>query len=252
VIEPLVLSGLAAVSLLAGFVDAIAGGGGLIQLPPLLAVLGPRTAPGVNKVASISGTTAAVVRYARNGNVRWRLAAVAAPVAAAGSLAASLAYLRVVRDAEGVVKPVFAACFLLLAVQQIHRALRKGHAERVPHAASPAVGFPLVLGIGAYDGFVGPGTGMFFFWALTTWFALPPLDATGTAKVLNLATNAGALVAFVAGGAVIWPVALVLAAANLTGGWLGAHTAIRRGVRFIRIVTGVVSVAAAAWLLFRG
>jgi uncharacterized membrane protein YfcA len=205
----------------------------------------------VNKVASFSGTTAAAVHYARHGHVRWRLAALAGPVAFAGSLAGSLLYLRVLRDAGRYVKPVFAVCFLLLAAQQIVRALRRSPHERPAHRAVPAAGLPLILGIGAYDGFVGPGTGMFLFWALTTWFALPPLDATGTAKVLNLATNAGALTAFIAKGAVLWPEALVLAAANVTGGWLGAHTAIRRGVRFIRIVTGIVSIGAAAALLLR-
>jgi uncharacterized membrane protein YfcA len=90
---------------------------------------------------------------------------------------------------------------------------------------------------------------MFLFWTFTTWFALPALIATGTTKVANLASNAGALTAFVARGAVLWPEGLALAAANLVGGWLGARSAIRRGVPFIRLVTAVVSAAASVYLL---
>lgn len=244
-----VLLGLAAAAGLAGFVDAIAGGGGLIQMPPLLAVLGPEWAPGVNKVASVCGTTAATVRYANHGCVRWKAAALAAPLAFAFGLAGTVSYLRFVKEAAHLVRPLFALCFLALAAQQVVRVVRREapQAERPP--PSPWIGAAFVAVIGAYDGFVGPGTGMFLFWTFSTWFALPALLATGTTKVVNLASNAGALSAFIARGAVLWPEGLALAAANLVGGWLGARTAIRRGVPFIRLVTAAVSAAASVYLL---
>jgi hypothetical protein len=244
-----VLLGLAAAAGLAGFVDAIAGGGGLIQMPPLLAVLGPQWAPGVNKVASICGTTAATVRYARHGSIRWRVAALAAPIAFTTSLAGTLSYLQVVKEAAHLVRPVFAVCFLALAAQQVARVLRRDRPDDRPPSRSPWVGTAFVAAIGLYDGFVGPGTGMFLFWTFTTWFALPALAATGTTKAVNLGSNAGALTAFLSRGAILWPEALVLATANLAGGWLGARTAIRRGVPFIRLVTALVSAAASVYLL---
>jgi uncharacterized membrane protein YfcA len=105
-----------------------------------------------------------------------------------------------------------------------------------------------VTAVGAYDGLVGPGTGIFLFWIFTTWWALGPLEATGTAKAVNLLTNAASLATLIARGQTIWVIALSMGAANLLGGWLGAHTAIRRGVRFIRLLTAAVAAGAAMYL----
>ncbi len=232
----------------AGFVDAVAGGGGLIQLPPLLALVGPAAAPGINKASNFCGTSAALVRYARNGSVRWALLAVAGPLAFAGSLAGTLGYLEVLKRAAPVVRPTFAVCFLALAAHQAWRVLR-GAPEPAAPRRWPRVGLVFVGLIGIYDGFVGPGTGMFLFWAFTTWFALPALEATGTTKAVNAITNLGSLTAFVSQGAILWPLALSMAGANLAGGWFGARTAIRRGVRFIRLVTAVVCAGASIYLL---
>jgi uncharacterized protein len=249
-VEAWVAAALTGVAFLAGFVDAIAGGGGLLQLPPLLAVLGPAAAPGVNKASSICGTTAAVVRYARHGSVRWDRLAVAGPLALLGSVAGTWSYLEVVKNAATAVTPVFAVCFAALAVQQVRKALRRGK-EPPPRPARPLVGLAFVAAIGVYDGFVGPGTGMFLFWAFTTWLALPALEATSTTKAVNWLTNAGALAVFAARGAVLWSLALPMAAANAAGGFLGARTAIRGGVRTIRLATAAVSLVASAYLLVR-
>ena len=250
-VEIPVLLALAAVAFVAGFVDAVAGGGGLIQLPALLAALGGQGfafAPGTNKVSSICGTSAAVVRYARNGSVRWDRLWIAGPLVFVGSMAAAWSYLEVVKEGATYVKPLFAACFIALSAQQIWKALR-GSRDTEVRPPRPIIGLAFVGAIGLYDGFVGPGTGIFLFWAFTTWFALPALEATGTTKAVNVLTNAGALSVFIAKGAVLWPLALSMAAANLLGGWLGAHTAIRRGVRFIRLTTAVVSIGASIYLL---
>jgi uncharacterized membrane protein YfcA len=108
-----------------------------------------------------------------------------------------------------------------------------------------------MFGIGLYDGFIGPGAGMFLFWTFTTCFALSPLDGTGTTKAINVCTNAGALLPLLLAGQVLWPVALVMAGANLLGGQIGAHVTIRRGAPLIRLVAAAVSVAASAYLLLR-
>jgi uncharacterized protein len=245
-----VLLGLLAVAALAGFVDAVAGGGGLLQLPPLLALFPPAVAMPTNKVSSICGTSAALLRYARNDCVRWRVVAVLGPVACLSSAAGSLSFLEVVKEHAASVKPVFAVCFLALSAHQVWKALGKAPArETKPPRAVLAIVFTIAIGL--YDGFLGPGAGMFLFWTLTTWLALAPLQATGTTKALNWLTNLGSLAVFVAQGGILWGLALSMAAANVIGGTIGAHTAIRRGVRFIRLTTAVVCIGASVYLLVR-
>ena len=248
-LEPVVWTLLVLAAGAAGWVDAIAGGGGLIQLPALLAAGVPLTnAVGVNKVSSICGTSAAVARYARHGSVRWRDLAVAGPVALLASAGGALTLLAVARSAARDVKPFFAVCFLALAAQQVYVVVRRPRAV-LPTVPRPVVGLLFIGLIGLYDGVVGPGAGMFLFWAFTTWFAHPALTATGTTKAVNWLTNLGALVILVAEGQVIWTLALSMASANLLGGFVGAHAAIRRGVAFIRILTALVSAGASVYLL---
>ena len=250
-VELPVFLGLLACALVAGFVDAVAGGGGLLQLPALLARFPVAVALPTNKVSSVCGTTAALIRYARHGSVRWRAAAVFAPIAGVASAAGSLSFLEAIKQHGAAVRPVFAACFLALSAHQAWKALRppaQAHAER---RERPWVALLFVLAIGVYDGFFGPGAGMFLFWTLTTWLAFTPLQATGTAKVVNVATNVGALAVLVPAADVPWALALSMAAANVTGGVLGAHTAIRRGARFIRLTTAVVCIGVTVFLLLR-
>lgn len=241
---------LVGVATVAGFVDAVAGGGGLIQFPPLLAVLGPAAAPGVNKVSSVCGTSAALARYAKGGHVRWDRLAVALPLAFVGSMAGTLGYLKVLENSKHLVEHVFAVCFLALSIHQVVRVVRR-RPEPVAAPARPSSGLVLVGLIGVYDGLIGPGTGLFLFWAFTTFFALPALEATGTTKAVNWATNVGALTVFLARGAILWSLALPMAAGNLVGGFLGAHTAIRRGVGFIRLTTAVLCAGVSIYLLVR-
>lgn len=240
----------------AGWVDAVAGGGGLIQLPSILSAgVAQPTAGGVNKVSSIVGTTGALVRYARAGHVAWHEVPLCGALALAGSAAGSWGLIEAARSAGEALVPLFAACFLALAVQQVAGVLRARRAAGAPPsppaARRPARGHALVLAIGLYDGFVGPGTGMFLFWTFGACFALTPLQATGTTKAINALTNVGALVPLIAQGHVRWPVALAMAGANLLGGQVGSHLAIRRGAPFVRLVAAGVSLAASAYLLLR-
>jgi uncharacterized membrane protein YfcA len=249
-VDPLALVLLALVAGLAGWIDAIAGGGGLLQLPALFVAGVPAPALfGVNKMSSICGTTAAVARYAAHGSVRWPAVLVAAPLAAAASAAGTLALLAAADAASEWIRPAFAVVFVALAIQQAHRALRPPAARDAPARPRPWAVLALVGAIGAYDGCVGPGTGMFLFWAFTTFGAMPPLVATGSAKVVNWTTNAASLATLVARGEVLWAPALAMASMNLVGGLVGARTAIRRGVRFIRLVTAGASVLAAVYLI---
>lgn len=235
----------------AGWVDAVAGGGGLIQLPSLLAA-GVRlpTAAGVNKVSSICGTLAALARYARHGHVAWHEVPLCGALALLGSALGAYGLVQAAAEAKSALVPLFAVCFLLLAAHQVLRVI-----QPVDHDPArrrrPLLGYALMLVIGLYDGFVGPGTGIFLFWTYTTCFALAPLKATASTKAINVLTNVGALVPLIASGAVIWRLALMMAAANVVGGLLGSHAAIRRGAPLVRLVAAAVSVAASLYLLTR-
>jgi uncharacterized membrane protein YfcA len=235
----------------AGWVDAVAGGGGLIQLPSVLAAgITQPAASCVNKTSSICGTTAALIRYARHGHVHWADVPRCGALAMAGSAFGSMVLIRVARSAQDALVPLFAVCFLALAVQQVLKVLRPS-----PHDATrrrrPWLGYALMFGIGTYDGFIGPGAGMFLFWTFTTCFALAPLAATGTTKAINVLTNFGALVPLLVRGHTHWPLALGMAGANVLGGTLGSHAAIHRGAGLVRLVAAFVSVAASIYLLVR-
>lgn len=235
----------------AGWVDAVAGGGGLIQLPSLMAA-GIRLpmAGGVNKVSSGTGTFGALVRYAHAGHVRWRELPLCGGLAFAGSMLGSWRLVELAQGAGDRLVPLFAACFLGLAAHQGFRVLRP-RAEALVPRRRPWLGALLMLLIGAYDGFIGPGAGVFLFAALSTCFALPPLAATGTTKAVNMLTNLGALVPLVLRGQVLWPLAGSMAAANFVGGQWGAHATLRRGAPLIRLVAATVAVAASVYLLVR-
>lgn len=247
---PLVLLLLAAAGA-GGLVDAVAGGGGLIQLPSLLAA-GVRqpTAGGVNKISSVVGTSGALVRYARAGHVAWSDVPLCGGLACLGSAAGAFGLMEAARSAGQALTPLFAACFVALAVQQALKVLWP-RAPRIAPRRRPLAGYALMLLIGLYDGFVGPGTGMFLFWTFGTCFDHPPLTATGTTKAINVLTNVGALAPLIAAGHVRWPLALAMAGANFVGGQLGARLALRRGAGFVRLVAAAVSMAASVYLLTR-
>ena len=235
----------------AGWVDAVAGGGGLIQLPSVMAAgicLPP--AGGVNKVSSGTGTIGALLRYAHAGHVRWRELPLCGGLAFAGSMMGSWQLVALAQGACDRLVPLFAACFLALAAHQVFRVL-KPRAEALVPRRRPVLGAALILLVGAYDGFIGPGAGVFLYAVLSTCFALGPLSATGTTKAVNVMTNLGALIPLIWKGQVLWPLALSMGAANFVGGQWGAHATIRRGAPLIRVVAATVAVAASLYLLFR-
>lgn len=234
------LLALALVALAAGFVDAVVGGGGLLQLPALLLVPGitPVQALATNKLASIFGTATSSLTYYRRVGPDLRTALPMAGFALAGSyLGATLATLLPV----AVFKPVIVLALLGVAVFTATRPtlgslteLRFSGGHHYGRAA--AIG----AGIGCYDGLLGPGTGTFLVIALVSVLGYSFLEASAKAKIVNFATNLGALALFVPHGAVLWAVGLVLAVANMAGGYLGSRTAIARGTGFIRVAFLVV------------
>lgn len=238
---------LAAVALLAGVVDAIAGGGGMLTLPALLWTgLPPHLALGTNKGQSVFGSFAALVRFARGGLVDGRRARVTFPLGLAGALGgAALVLATPAAD----LRPIVIG---LLAFAAVFAGLRSG--KRPPLADAPPprhaalLAGAIALAIGAYDGFFGPGTGTFLIVAFAGLLGDGLAHASASAKVVNFASNLAALALFAVRGVVVWRVALPMAAAQLLGGWLGAHLAIRRGDALVRRVVVAVTLALAAKL----
>lgn len=235
---------LCAFAFLAGLVDAVAGGGGLIQVPALFAVfpsLPPSILLGTNKFSAITGTTIATLRYSWSVPIQWQVVLPAAGVAGIGALAGAKTVTLI---DPAVLRPLLLVLLSGMAVYTLTRP----KLGKTPEAAAPLKRggtsfFALTAVFGFYDGFFGPGAGSLMMFALVRLFGYDFLRAAATTKVLNLATNFGALVLFMLTGNVLYVIALPMAALNIAGGFLGAHFAVRRGSRFIRSVFLVVVVA---------
>ncbi|PWW47074.1 sulfite exporter TauE/SafE family protein [Melaminivora alkalimesophila] len=222
-------------SLLAGFVDAIVGGGGLILLPALFATFpaaAPATLMGTNKSAAIWGTGIATVQYSRRVTMRWRAMLPATAAGFAGALAG--AWVVTLISADFLRKLLPLVLVALLAYTLARKDLGRTHAPRLGGRAETLAACAIGLGIGFYDGFFGPGTGSFFVFLFVRVLGYDFLHASASAKLLNLATNVSALLLFTAKGHVWWHFALPLAVANVVGSVLGAHLALKHGAGFVR------------------
>lgn len=232
-------------ALVAGCVDAMVGGGGLIQLPALLFLM-PRTpviALGTNKVASIVGTSTAAGRYLRRTRVDWREAAPMALVALLGSLAgAHAASLMPATMLDTVVLVAMVAIGVHLWRNKtlgVVESLRFGD-DRLAARIGVMTAGGLVIGF--WDGMAGPGTGSLLIFFLVGAVGFEFLRASAVSKVVNCATNLGALIVFAPNGSIAWALAIVMALCNLTGALVGTALATTRGSVFIRkVFFGVVS-----------
>jgi len=236
-VDPLVVAMLTVTALLAGTVDAIAGGGGLITLPALLtAGLPPHLALGTNKGQSVWGSGAALVAFWRAGRVDRKLALYSFPLGFVGSLIGAELVLLISPEA---LKPIVVAMLLGAAVLLV---VRKPNRETDDEGdGRPWVAAALAFGIACYDGFFGPGTGTFLIVGFVALCGRSMLRATADAKVVNFASNLAALAAFAHQGSVLWKLALPMAAGQLVGGVIGARLAIKGGAKLIRLMVLIVS-----------
>ncbi len=247
--DPATLALLGGVGVLAGFVDAIAGGGGLIALPALMSTgMAPVAALATNKLQGSVGTGIAAFTFWRKGFVPLRTLAVAVLATFAGSWLGAFAVKAMDTSVLEIAVPValIAIALYFLFGPKIGDADRAARLKLAVFA--PVFGF----GIGFYDGLFGPGTGSFFTAAFVTLFGLGITRAAAHTKVLNFTSNLAALALFIPAGDVIWPVALVMAAGQVIGGYVGALTGIRFGARLIRPLVVVVSIVMAGRLLLGG
>ncbi|RSS33236.1 TSUP family transporter [Streptomyces sp. WAC08241] len=242
-------------ALLAGWIDAVVGGGGLLLLPALLLGLPHVPHPyvlGTNKAVAIVGTTGAAVTYVRRAPVQVWTAVRVGLAALAGSTAGALFVSAISRD---VIRPLLMAVLVAVALFVMLRpsfgARPEGEERATLTRARLVTAIVLVGGgIGFYDGLFGPGTGTFLVLALTAVLHLDLVTASATAKIVNVCTNAGALVTFALQGSVYWQLAAVMAAFNLVGGTVGARMALSRGTEFVRGVLLVVVLSLVAKLAF--
>lgn len=234
--------------------DAVVGGGGLIQLPALLLVpgIGPVQALATNKVAGLMGTSVSAVTFYRRVQPDLRTAgpmAVAALVGGAGG-AALAAWLP-----GEVIEPIVLIALVAVAVWTVARPQLGRRTElRWSGRRHLLVAALLGLGIGFYDGLVGPGTGTFLVIGLVAVLGYAFLQASAHAKIINALTNLGALVVFALQGAPLWTLGLLMGVTNIAGAYLGARMAVARGSGFVRVVFLVVVsglIATVAWDLLR-
>ncbi|MEJ5992446.1 TSUP family transporter [Ramlibacter sp. PS3R-8] len=224
-------------SALAGFVDAIVGGGGLILVPALFAVFPtthPATLLGVNKSASLWGTAIAATSYARRVDLPW---ASLLPAAGAGFLGGFAGAWAVT-----VVSPVFLRKLLPLVLLGVllytlaRKDLGRDHAPALQGRMQTLAACIIGALLGFYDGFFGPGTGSFFVFLFVRVLGFDFLHASASAKLVNTATNLAALILFALKGHVWWHYAAALAVSNIAGSLLGTHLALKHGASFVRVV----------------
>ncbi|NCT84305.1 MAG: TSUP family transporter [Comamonadaceae bacterium] len=225
----------AAASLLAGFIDAVAGGGGLVLVPALFSAYpgaAPATLLGTNKGASIWGTGWATLQYARRVDLPWRRLLPAAVLAGGGSFVG--AWCLTLINPDGLRKALPLVLLAVLVYTLAKKDLGREHAPRFSGRTEAWVAGGIALAVGFYDGFFGPGTGSFFVFLFVRLLGYDFLHASATAKLMNLLTNAAAIALFVSKGHFWWQVAAVMAVTNVIGSLAGTRLALKHGAGFVR------------------
>lgn len=230
----------------AGFVDSIAGGGGLITVPALLiAGFAPVEALGTNKLQGLFGSGSATLAYAAKGHVHLRQQLPSALMALAGgvlgALAATVAPAAILSAALPI---VLVAIALYFAIKP-----NMDDIDRVRRLSPFLFGLMIVPAVGFYDGIFGPGAGSFYMLAFVSLAGYGILKATAHTKLLNFSSNIGGFVIFASVGVIAWKIGLVMGVAQFLGARLGAHMAIKNGARLIKPLLVIVCVALAAKLL---
>ena len=234
--ETYVLVLLCAAAFAAGFIDAIVGGGGLIQTPMgliLLPNLPVSTVIGTLKIPAFIGTSFAAYQYLKKVDMNWKLLCIMMLLALPSAFLGSTLLTYVSND---FMKPLL---LVVLSFLVIYTYAKKNFGEHIEKNHPPrtqilnAIGISFIVGL--YDGFIGPGTGSFLVVAFIAIMGFDFLHASANAKMVNLATNFGSIFLFILKGKIIWAIALPMAASNALGGWIGAKLAINKGNSFIRI-----------------
>lgn len=222
---------------LAGFVDAVAGGGGIISIPAyLIAGLPPHFASGTNKLAMCFGTSLSSFKYIKSGKVNTIIACSAAIGSLLGAYIGSSVALYLSSDMlEKLLLFALPIAGLFLVFK---RGFCDGDGKYKQQSKKKLMLLSFIIGIfiGAYDGLIGPGTGTFLIMAFTAVLGTDLLISSGCAKVANLASNFASVIVYLLGGKIIFPIALTAAIFTMSGNYLGAHIAIKGGTKYIKLV----------------
>lgn len=240
------MAALAAVSLLAGFVDSIAGGGGLLTVPTLLiAGLDPAQAIATNKVQGAVAAASATYTFGRKGMIAWSSAWRFALIAFVSGIAGALCVRFLPRPVlDGLIPLLLIAIALFFALSP-----KVGNEDAHARMTATTFGLTAPVAVGFYDGIFGPGAGSFYMLAFVTLLGYGVVRATAHTKLLNLSSNLGSLLLYSATGAVVWPIGLLMAGASLIGAQIGSRLALRHGARIIRPLLVLVSSLMALKLL---
>lgn len=230
---------------IAGFVDAVVGGGGLIQLPALF-ILQPQLSLvqtlATNKTASFSGTSVAAVRYIKKVSIDWKHLA---PGIVAALLASFCGALLVSYIHKEQFMPFIIGVLVVVLVYTMVKKELGLHAKPKDITGYKVYVYAIIIGgvLGLYEGLIGPGTGSFLVFAFIFLYGYDFLHASAHAKVINVTANIGALIFFIAKGFVVWSIALPVALCNMLGNYAGTHVAIKRGSGFIRLFFIIIAIA---------
>jgi len=233
--QGLVLLLLALFATSAGFVDAVVGGGGLIQVPALFSFIPNGSAAalfGTNKIAAVSGTFFAARRYIREVDLNWQILLPALVGAASFSWLGAATVSVLPRQ---LAQPLVLVMLLVVAYATLRKKdLGAVHAPRLNFAQQRFFGLLTGAALGFYDGFFGPGTGAFLIFIFVRFFGYDFLHASASSKVVNMMTNFAALLFFIPAGEFFFLAAVVMAVCNVAGAWIGAHLAVKKGSEFVR------------------
>jgi uncharacterized membrane protein YfcA len=245
-IDPWIIAALTATAVLTGFIDAIAGGGGLIMMPALMfAGVPPIQALGTNKLQSMFGTATAYRNFARKGLVEWLNYKGMIALVFAGASVGVIAVQSIDPGALRLIIPLLLVAVALYVILSPRMSDDDAHERIGPRGYGPIAAL-----IGAYDGFFGPGTGSFFTASLVGLRGLGLTRATALTKLFNLTSNVASVLFFALGGKILWVLGLCMAAGAMLGGYLGSHTAMRFGAKVIRPLLVTLSLALTARLLW--
>lgn len=224
-------------ALIAGFLDTLAGGGGLIALPALITCgIPPLAALGTNKLQGSTGTATATIMMLRNKRVRWKDVKTLMLVAFIGSLAGTISVQFIDTELLTFVIPVVLICIAIyfLTASQVSTVTQK------PRLSNDKYKKFVIPAIGWYDGMFGPGTGSFLALAGVSLRGQNLIDATATAKALNFSTNIASLIIFLMAGEVVWTAGLLMITGQITGAWCGSKCLLRIDPRYLRLLVVIM------------
>jgi uncharacterized membrane protein YfcA len=245
-VAPQIIVALSLVCVCSGFIDAIAGGGGLLTVPAMLfAGIPPLNMLATNKLQSTLGVSTACYNYARSGLIDWKPNRLSVLLVLAGAAVGALVVQAIDTAILGLLVPIMLVLVAIYVLVSPRMSDEAAHHRISPHGYAPIAG-----GIGFYDGFFGPGAGTFFTTSLVALRGHGLTRAAALSKLFNLASNAASLAIFIFGGKVLWVLGLSMAIGSMTGAYIGTHTALKFGARIIRPLLVIMSLGLTGRLIW--